>query len=161
MSPPLYYLYSDIIDKEKMEENMANKKASQITVPAKLADNEPMIPKELADKYRKHVEEQKMKEANLIGSATRESSGSTKGSLESKDGTEVIGTSSKDIKPSVKAGHKKPTVAIYSDRNVSWIGVGKISKGYNIVTKEQASRWLTRNHVREATPEEVASQFGV
>jgi hypothetical protein len=32
-------------------------------------------------------------------------------------------------------------------------------QGYNIVTKEQADKWLTRDHTRLATPEEVAKEF--
>jgi hypothetical protein len=38
--------------------------------------------------------------------------------------------------------------------------VGKIEKGYNIVTKAAAEKWLTRSHVREATPEELAREYG-
>ncbi len=53
------------------------------------------------------------------------------------------------------------TVAVFSTRNVSWNGVGKVVTGYNIVSKVQAEKWLTRNHVRLATPEEVAKGFGL
>ena len=53
------------------------------------------------------------------------------------------------------------TVAIHSTRNVNWNGVGKVVTGYNIVTKAQADKWLTRNHVRLATPDEVAKEFGL
>ena len=52
------------------------------------------------------------------------------------------------------------TVAIHSTKNVSWSGVGKVYRGYNIVTPEQSEKWLTRSHVRLATPEEVAKEFG-
>ena len=55
----------------------------------------------------------------------------------------------------------KETVAIYSTRNVSWSEVGNVSRGYNIVTKAAADKWLTRDHVRLATPEEVAKEFGL
>jgi galactitol-specific phosphotransferase system IIB component len=54
----------------------------------------------------------------------------------------------------------KKTVAIHSTKNVSWTGVGKVYRGYNIVTPEQSEKWLTRNHIRLATPEEVAKEFG-
>ena len=60
-------------------------------------------------------------------------------------------------KPQVESTQEK--LAIHSTKNVSWPGVGKIHKGYNIVTKEQADKWLSRNHVRVATPEEVAQEF--
>lgn len=55
----------------------------------------------------------------------------------------------------------KETVAIHSTRNVSWEGVGKVEKGYNIVKKSAAEKWLTRDHTRLATPEEVAREYGV
>lgn len=67
-------------------------------------------------------------------------------------------------KPAKKEKAKKATedsdastnmVAIYSSRSVSWDGVGKVERGYNIVTKEQADKWLKRIHVRIATPEEI------
>jgi hypothetical protein len=55
---------------------------------------------------------------------------------------------------------EKETVAIHSTKNVSWPGVGKVLKGYNIVTKANSKKWLERSHVRIATPEEVARSFG-
>jgi hypothetical protein len=59
---------------------------------------------------------------------------------------------------------KKPvenTVALLSTRNVSWNGVGSVEVGFNIVTKEQAEKWLTRNHITLATPEDVAKGYGL
>jgi hypothetical protein len=38
--------------------------------------------------------------------------------------------------------------------------VGKVYRGYNIVEKDAAEKWLTRSHIRTATPEEVAKEFG-
>jgi len=61
------------------------------------------------------------------------------------------------IKPANQDTNK---VAIYSTKNVRWEEVGSISRGYNIVTKAQADKWLTRSHVRIATPEEVKKAFG-
>ena len=52
-------------------------------------------------------------------------------------------------------------VAVYALRNLSWDAVGKLDKGYNFVTKEVAEKWLQHKAVREASPEEVASHFGV
>lgn len=64
-------------------------------------------------------------------------------------------------KPVVKKVTKKEeTVAIYSSRNVTWNGVGKVYTGYNIVSKTAADQWLNRDHVRLATPEEVAREYG-
>lgn len=51
-------------------------------------------------------------------------------------------------------------IAIYSPKNIRWQGVGQVSVGYNVVTKEAAAKWLTRSGVREATPEEVATFYG-
>lgn len=55
---------------------------------------------------------------------------------------------------------KADTVAVFSTRNVTWNGVGKVYRGYNIVEKAAADKWLTRDHIRLATPEEVAKEFG-
>jgi hypothetical protein len=76
----------------------------------------------------------------------------------------VIGATSAPKAPakkkSAKATEVKETVALYSTKNVTWAGVGKVNRGYNIVEKDAAEKWLTRSHVRTATPEEVAKEFG-
>ena len=75
----------------------------------------------------------------------------------------VIGVTQVERKveqPSTIVKKSNKTVAIHSTKNVSWGGVGKVYRGYNIVTPEQAEQWLTRNHIRLATPEEVAKEFG-
>jgi hypothetical protein len=64
---------------------------------------------------------------------------------------------SKTIKSHVDLSEK---VAVHSTKSVRWEEVGAISRGYNIVTKAQADKWLTRSHVRIATPEEVKKAFG-
>lgn len=64
-------------------------------------------------------------------------------------------------KPVAAKTSKKDTVAVHSTRNVTWPGVGKVYTGYNIVTKEAADKWKTRDHIRVATPEEVAKEFGL
>lgn len=51
-------------------------------------------------------------------------------------------------------------VALWSDKNLRWSGLGTLVKGYNIVTKEAAEKWLSRGGIREATPEEVAAHYG-
>ena len=63
-------------------------------------------------------------------------------------------------KKNSKSQEKKETVALYSTKNVSWSEVGKVYRGYNIVEKDAAEKWLTRSHIRTATPEEVAKEFG-
>ena len=76
---------------------------------------------------------------------------------------DVVGSSSADRVDPVKKTEPvgKLTVAIHSTKNVIWEGVGKVSKGYNVVSKDQADQWLTRGHIRLATPEEVAGEYGV
>jgi len=60
------------------------------------------------------------------------------------------------VKP--KAPQEK--VAVYSLRNLNWNGVGALTKGYNIVTAEDAEKWITNKSVRPATPEEVKRAYG-
>jgi hypothetical protein len=60
----------------------------------------------------------------------------------------------------VKDTAPKEKVAVYSSRNLSWTGVGALSKGYNIVTKEECDQWLTHKAVRQASPEEVKRAYG-
>jgi hypothetical protein len=76
----------------------------------------------------------------------------------------AIGVASAPRAPKKEAPAKKKTVketvALHSTKNVTWPGVGKVYKGYNIVDKAAADQWLTRSHIRTATPEEVAKEFG-
>lgn len=67
-------------------------------------------------------------------------------------------TKAKESKPNKE---KAETIAIHSTKNVFWPEVGRVNSGYNIVEKEVSEKWLTRDHIRIATPEEVAREFGV
>lgn len=60
-----------------------------------------------------------------------------------------------------KAAVKEDKVAVYSERNVTWEGVGKIYRGFNIVSKDASVKWTSRPYVRLATPEEVAREYGL
>ena len=139
------------------------------TSTAKLADGEAVINEEMAKKYKEAVKKQQAKldetaeDKGVITAPNKPGAGGKKkSSLGGTADNEVIGSAGAErpAKATPKAGSKKATVALYSDRNVYWTGVGRIEKGYNIVPKDQAAKWLTRNHVREATPEEVASEYG-
>jgi hypothetical protein len=66
----------------------------------------------------------------------------------------------KKAAPAKKKKDAKETVALHSTKNVTWPGVGKVYTGYNIVDKDAADQWLTRPHIRVATPDEVAKAFG-
>jgi hypothetical protein len=74
----------------------------------------------------------------------------------------VIGTGTVKRKPATKQAAKPVTdkVAIHSTKNVSWVGVGKVLKGINIVSPENADKWLTRDHITLVSPEQVAQEFG-
>lgn len=52
------------------------------------------------------------------------------------------------------------TVALWSEKSIRWGDLGSLTRGYNIVKKEAAEKWLTRNGIRQATPEEVATHYG-
>lgn len=62
--------------------------------------------------------------------------------------------------PKPKKENTEEKVALHSTRNVTWPEVGKVYRGYNVVSKTAADKWLTRDHIRIATPEEVAKAFG-
>ena len=51
-------------------------------------------------------------------------------------------------------------VALWSNKNIRWSDVGDLKKGYNIVTEGASEKWLSRDGIRKATPEEVATYFG-
>lgn len=57
----------------------------------------------------------------------------------------------------------KPTqVAVYSSGKLAHPALGRLDKGYNIVTPAQADEWMKlSNKVRMATPEEVAAAYEV
>ena len=76
--------------------------------------------------------------------------------------TGAIGSMAADgPKKTVKVQGLGDKVAIHSTKSVYWSEVGSVTKGYNIVTKQQADKWLTRKHVRIAEPEEVKKAFGL
>lgn len=80
------------------------------------------------------------------------------------DGVISVHSAEKNYPP-VKVEKEDPKVedhqiAVHSAKNLHWQGVGKLKPGYNILSKEVAEKWLTNKHVREATPEEVATYYG-
>ncbi len=81
------------------------------------------------------------------------------GAIKSRAADNALKTGAKkqEEKPVEK---KEDKVAIWSNKNVRWTGTGTLVKGYNIVTKEAAEKWLKREGIRKATPEEVATYYG-
>jgi hypothetical protein len=105
-----------------------------------------------------------VKEENII-TGVSSSAGSTERPALAPVENGVIGSGTvKKVKKEPKAAPKPETpvetVAIFSEGNMVWQGLGKIVKGYNIVPKEDAAQWLTLGSVREATPEEVKTNLG-
>jgi hypothetical protein len=57
---------------------------------------------------------------------------------------------------------KKETVAVFSEGKLFHPSVGRLNQGYNIVSYDAAQEWMKiSKRVREATPQEVASAYGV
>lgn len=53
-------------------------------------------------------------------------------------------------------------VAVFAENGLYDSSLGRLQKGYNIVTSENAEAWIKMtNKVRTATPQEVASAYGV
>lgn len=82
------------------------------------------------------------------------------GVIASKAADHALFGPSKTAAAKTKSNKNEVTVAVFSEKNVRWGGVGELSKGYNIVTEDAAAQWLTKNYVRKATPEEVATHYG-
>lgn len=126
---------------------------------AKLEDGEALIPHLLIEKYREAVKAQE--ERNDVISSDKMATSPNLSVTSNEEN--VIGSSSADKKEisEPKAAKEKEKVAVYSTKNVNWSGVGQVSKGYNIVTKQAAEKWATRDHIRIATPAEVAGEYGI
>ena len=102
---------------------------------------------------------------NVIGSSRTNAKGGKKTGAVTTTKNGAIGSGPANKSPKVKATEPKETkaktVALFSTRNVLVEGMGKITKGYNIVDEAKAEQWLKRDHVRIATPKEVAEEYGV
>ena len=84
-------------------------------------------------------------------------------SKSNNDGVVISGQAEKDYPPvkvekSIKISNEK--IAVFSEKNLYWHGIGTLNKGYNIITKENAETWLKHKSVRQATPKEVATYYG-
>lgn len=104
-------------------------------------------------------------EENVIGSKTivTEKRVPVSNTRPNENGVMTVGSADTFKNKEFKAEDETPEgkIAVFSDKNMNWVGVGGIKKGYNIVTKEAAEKWLTRKGIREATPQEVASHYGL
>lgn len=114
---------------------------------------------------KSNISEAKETKENVIGSdkIVTEKRVPISNTRPNESGTMTVGSAdtfkNKEFKKDTETPDGK--IAIHSDKNMHWNGIGGISKGYNIVTKEAAAQWLTRKGIREATPQEVASHYGL
>jgi hypothetical protein len=97
-------------------------------------------------------------ENNIIGSSETQKTGGVKQGRLRADESGILVSKTKQNKVNEVPSPQK--VAVYSTRNVYLDSLGKINKGYNIISEELAEKWLERDHVRIATPEEIAQEFG-
>jgi hypothetical protein len=170
-----------------MSEEIKNEDVIEETpvIPAMLQKGEPVISAEKAEEFKAIIEEIVAKNAeeaveetvvedvkpveakepkNVISSGSQNPGKPVEevaGITSVENG--VIGTGKVTRKPKTeptKEAAKEDKVAVFSTKNVTWSGVGKVYRGYNIVTKQAADKWITRDHARLATPEEVAREFG-
>jgi hypothetical protein len=78
----------------------------------------------------------------------------------SRSADRALNESKKEKATEKVADSEESKSLIHSQKNIRWQGVGTLSPGYNVVTKEAAEKWLTRQGIREASPEEVATYYG-
>jgi hypothetical protein len=154
--------------------------SNEEVTPAVLAEGESVIPAEEAEanvqelidsgdlKISKPKEVPQTTSDNVIASPGTERKGGTKSGSAKTIENGIVGSKVADNDKKLaenKKANAKPKkddkIAIHSTRNVNWPGVGKVTKGYNIVSPEVAEQWLTRSHIREATPEEVLKEYGI
>jgi hypothetical protein len=136
---------------------------------AMLSDGEALISLEQAESFSTVKDKingmPETDEGNVIGSSRTTASGGKKKAAIGPVTNGAIGTTKIDVNKKTnqesKPGIEADMVAVFSTRNVLWQGVGSISKGYNIFSKSEADQWLTRGHVRLATPQEVAQEYGL
>lgn len=143
---------------------------NEVEVTVEAAEELPVAveaPEEIVEQVVEVVEESKASdiavENDVIASPSASKTPKEKAPALRPVGNGVIGSSHANKKDKVVATPAKQenTVAIYSTRNVVWTEVGKVSRGYNIVSEEAAQKWLQRDHIRLATPEDVAKGFGL
>jgi hypothetical protein len=106
------------------------------------------------------VEAVETKANSVIGSDALKSDAPTDPNIVS-DSSGILSSDITSNKPGPEKDPSVGKVAVFSERELYWAGVGRVTLGYNFVTKEAAEKWVTHRAVREATPEEVANHFGV
>jgi hypothetical protein len=144
-----------------------------VDVPVKKTTKTSKVAKESNDVIvESSIEEAKQEDVNddgqkvITGPAKKKSA--KRSNVHSKDDGVVgshaadraLGKKTVEVEEKPKKDDSSDKVAVWSKGNIRWTGVGDLSKGYNIVTKEAAEKWLSRGGIRKATPEEVATHYG-
>jgi len=86
--------------------------------------------------------------------------------MHSKDESNTVSSRAADralnrfVEQKAARQQEEKKIAIWSDKNIRWTGVGSLTKGYNIVSEEAADKWLDKEGIRKATPQEVATYYG-
>jgi hypothetical protein len=158
-----------------MSENKNKEEITEIfdeEVPANLVKDETIVPQEKFEEFKTAVDE-------VIKSKSVKETTTTEDVITAPVADQVVpglgpvadgvmGSSlvSKTEKPKVSTSKSKAgdtdKVAIFSTKHVTWAAIGsKVYRGYNIVKPEHADKWLTKDFIRLATPEEVAKEFGL
>jgi hypothetical protein len=136
---------------------MSNEQFNEQIPLANLAEGESIIPenfnldavKNLVDSYVTMVDQAEDEELEEVTPVVEEVA-------------EIVKPAKAESKKKAKpVDDSEKIVAVFSTKNVTWNGVGKVNRGYNIVTEEEAEQWATRSHIRIATPQEVAKEYGL
>lgn len=140
---------------------MSDELINNEVVPAKLEDGEALIPAtvsaEVVEKLVEQYEEAVIAQEEKIKDEEQKLAPVENGAIGS---VKTVKTSPK-AKAKVDKVVAEDKVAVFSTSNVTWNGVGKVYRGINIVSAEAAEKWLERSHIRIATPEEVAKEYGL
>jgi len=139
---------------------MLNENNNEDVLPALLSEGEAVIPetfnldavKNLVEDYVARVDQAEETEEVAVEETAKEE-------VEVLEVVKPVKTETK--KKAKPEEDSEKIIAVFSTKNVTWNGVGKVNRGYNIVTQEEADQWATRSHIRVATPQEVAKEYGL
>lgn len=98
---------------------------------------------------------------NVVSSGSANRKGGKKSGKISFDDNGVLGSSKANNKKTATKTELDDKVAVFSTKNILINNVGKINKGYNIVSQAKADLLEKYDFARIATPEEVAREYGL
>ena len=153
----------------EINENVENETAviaEDVVEPAAIEQEEPALVEEIVEAVEATEEISHEEVSNMvttpedvIASAEPVRTPRPRPSIKDVNGT-IGSATAKDKDTPAKKAPVTEKVAVLSEKNVSWSGVGTLYRGYNFVTKSAADKWVTKSFVRLATPEEIAREFG-